>query len=181
MTVVAARNVPNFLSLMRLGLAPLTVWLASERQWDATLWVFALAAVTDGLDGFLARVMNARTVLGMWLDPLADKALAVCIYMALAISGNLPLWLAVLVVLRDVLIIFYAALDFSVGKPPAAPLLLSKINTVAQIVLACLVLARLGPGWGSAQLTEAFVVVVAVTTVASGAAYLLSTFQTRIP
>jgi cardiolipin synthase (CMP-forming) len=115
------------------------------------------------------------------LDPLADKALLIAVYAVLAWMGALPPWLVVLVVLRDALIMVYAMLAALARGFHGAPLPISKINTAAQIVLAAVVLARLGPGWGAPFLTEAGVAVVAVTTVVSGAAYVLTIRRRPIP
>lgn len=171
----ALYHLPNALSLLRLFLVPFIVWLIVSEQWAPASWLFVFAGVTDALDGFVARLCHARTLLGSWLDPLADKALLVSIYMTLGILGDVPLWLVVLVVLRDFTILLYAVTDIVVGKLPARPLLISKINTMAQIILAALVLVQKGTGWGSPTLIEAFVYGVTFTTVASGTAYLIST------
>lgn len=168
-------HVPNALSLLRLFLVPFTVGLIAIGLWTPAFWLFVTAGITDALDGMLARIFHARTLLGSWLDPLADKFLLVGIYVTLSIIDHLPLWLVVLVVLRDVAILLYALADIVVGQLPRRPILISKINTAAQITLAALILARMGPGWGNAALVEAFVYCVGFTTVASGVSYLIST------
>jgi len=171
--MISFRQIPNLLSLARLFLVPITLWLIIDERWDWAFGLFVGAGVTDAVDGALARVLKAQSMLGAWLDPLADKVLVVSIYLTLAIMGYLPLWLVVLVALRDVVIVLYAVTDIVSGSLPGSPLLISKVNTLAQIILASLILARLGFGWGSMMMTEAFVMVVAVTTTASGAAYLV--------
>jgi cardiolipin synthase (CMP-forming) len=143
-------------------------------------WLFIAAGVTDAVDGAVARLFDARTRLGAWLDPLADKVLLVAVFVVLGIQEHIPLWLVVMVVLRDVVIVMYAVVYVLAGSFTGSPILISKINTLAQIVLAALVLARLGPGWGGPMLTEAFVTVVAITTVASGSAYLMAASR-RVP
>jgi cardiolipin synthase len=173
-TMNSARNLPNALSLARLFLVPAAVWLILSEQWGWAFVVFAVAGISDALDGLLARLLKAQTLLGAWLDPLADKALIVCVYLSLVAKGMLPLWLVVLVALRDVVIVLYAVVDIAKGRLPMRPLLISKLNTAAQILLALDILAQLGIGWSNAMLTEAMVLVVAVTTTASGAAYLIS-------
>ena len=181
MTGVGARLqlLPNILSLARLALVPMTLWLIVHEHWSGAFWVFVAAGITDALDGALARLLKAQTILGAWLDPLADKVLVVTIYLSLAVTGDLPLWLVVLVALRDVMIVIYAVADLISGRLPGRPVLISKVNTLAQIILASLVLARLGMGWGDVMLTEAFIIVVALTTTASGAAYLVAASQVR--
>lgn len=171
----ALYHLPNALSLLRLFLVPFVVGLILSGQWTPALWLFVAAGVTDGLDGLVARLCHARTLLGSWLDPLADKALLVSIYLTLGVLGDVPLWLVVLVTLRDFTILLYAITDIAAGMVPGRPLLISKINTLAQIVLAALILAHKGPGWGNGMLIEACLYGVTFTTVASGAAYLIST------
>lgn len=167
------RHVPNALTILRLLSVPVTVWLVLHGFFGAAFWLFVAAGVTDAVDGAVARLANARSRLGMWLDPLADKALLVSIYVALAGLGHLPLALVVLVVLRDVVIVLYAVVYVLAGTFSGTPLLISKINTAAQLALAALVLARLGFGWGRPGLVDVFVIVVAATTVASAAGYLI--------
>jgi cardiolipin synthase (CMP-forming) len=174
------RHVPNFLTLLRLLSVPLTVWLMTQDAMAPAFWLFIAAGVTDAVDGAVARLFDARTRLGAWLDPLADKVLLVAVFVVLGIQEHIPLWLVVMVVLRDVVIVMYAVVYVLAGSFTGSPILISKINTLAQIVLAALVLARLGPGWGGPMLTEAFVTVVAITTVASGSAYLMAASR-RVP
>ncbi len=174
------RHVPNLLTLLRLLSVPVTVWLMVTGRMGAAFWLFVGAGLTDALDGAIARLCDARSQVGQWLDPVADKVLLVSIYVVLAAQGAVPLWLAVLVVLRDVLIVLYAVVYVLAGWLQVSPILISKINTAAQIVLAAAVLARLGEGWGGGRLTDALVVVVAVTTVSSGLAYLFAVHR-RVP
>ncbi len=174
------RHVPNLLTLVRLLSVPVTVWLMVTGRLQAAFWMFLGAGMTDAMDGAVARLCDARSRVGQWLDPLADKVLLVSIYIVLGVSGAVPLWLTVLVVLRDVLIVLYAVVYLLAGWLQGSPILISKINTAAQIVLAAVVLARLGEGWGGMMLTDAFVTVVAVTTVASGTAYLFA-YNRRVP
>ena len=172
--MIPLKQLPNALSLARLFLVPVTLWLMIHQQWSAAFWVFVTAGITDAVDGTLARLLRAQTLLGAWLDPLADKVLLDCIYLTLAIMGMMPLWLAVVVGSRDVVIVLYAARDIVAGKLPLRPLLISKLNTAAQIVLAALVLGQLGFGVGSQMMVDALVICVGLTTGASGAAYLVA-------
>ncbi|HLO77380.1 MAG TPA: CDP-alcohol phosphatidyltransferase family protein [Magnetospirillum sp.] len=167
------RHVPNALTILRLFSVPVTVWLVTLGLYGAAFWLFVGAGVTDAVDGAIARLANARSRLGTWLDPLADKALLVSVYVTLAWLDQVPVWLVVLVVLRDVVIVLYAVVYVLAGRFSGAPLFISKINTAAQLMLAALVLAHLGFGWGRPAVVDAFVVVVAATTVASAAGYLM--------
>jgi len=168
------KHVPNALTILRLFSVPLTVWLMVQGGYKPAFWLFVAAGITDAVDGAVARLFDAKSKLGQWLDPLADKVLLVAIYITLAAGGHIPLWLVVLVVLRDVLIVLYAVVYVLAGSFSGSPLFISKINTAAQLLLAALVLASLGPGWGGPVLVEIFTYVVAATTVASGSAYLMA-------
>jgi cardiolipin synthase len=113
------------------------------------------------------------TELGAYLDPLADKALIVSIYLTLGINNLIPRWLVILVVSRDILIVGGILLSWLVGNPlKIKPLLVSKLNTVAQIVFACVVLGSLGFGIPADRLTLVLMVLVAALTLLSIAAYL---------
>ncbi len=175
-----SHHLPNAVSLSRLFLAPAAVWLILSEHWQMAFWVFAIAGISDAVDGILARLLKAQSLLGSWLDPLADKVLVVGIYLSLAAKDMLPLWLVVLVALRDVVIVVYAIAEIFVGRLPSSPMLISKVNTLAQIILAMVVLGRLGFGWGDDRVTEAMVLVVALTTTASGAAYLIAAEVRRV-
>lgn len=168
------RHVPNALTILRLFSVPLTVWLMSSGTMAGAFWLFVAAGVTDAVDGAVARLFNARSRLGMWLDPLADKVLLIAIYITLGMQGHLPAWLVVLVVLRDVLIVLYAL----VWSYSGSPLFISKVNTAAQLTLAAVVLARLGLGWGDPVLDGTMIAVVAATTLVSGTAYLIAACRT---
>ena len=134
---------PSALTLARLCAVPLTVWLILTGSFAPAFWVFVAAGVTDALDGALARWFDARTTIGGYLDPIADKALLVSVYIALAAQGLVPVWLAILVVFRDLLIVGGVLLSHTLGQPMMmAPLAISRLNTVAQIAFAGLVLAQ---------------------------------------
>lgn len=169
--------IPNLISFGRLACVPLTVWLMLEGRMEAAFWLFVAAGVTDALDGFLARMLDARTALGALIDPLADKALLVGTYGALGWSGHLPLWLVGLVVARDILILAGAALLWRMGRRSLRPLFVSKVNTVAQILLPALVLAHLGLEFDELGFKDAAIWLVAVTTIYSGAAYVMLSFR----
>jgi cardiolipin synthase len=107
--------------------------------------LFLAAGISDAVDGFLAKRFGMRTELGAYLDPLADKTMLVSIYIALGVMEAVPRWLVILVVSRDIMIVGAVILSWLVHRPiPLKPLLVSKLNTVAQIVLVGAVLAALG-------------------------------------
>jgi cardiolipin synthase len=168
-------SLPNFISLGRLLAVPVAVWLILTGKFGLAFWVFVAAGVSDAVDGFLAKRMNAQTELGKVLDPLADKALLVAVYVTLGQAGHLPVWLVILVVFRDLLIVGGIILSHTLGRPVRMrPLLVSKINTGAQIVLAGGVLAVLGLDLRVDQLILPLVWLVAATTAISGGAYLVN-------
>ena len=167
-------NLPNAISIGRFASAPALVPLILFDQHAAAFWLFIVAGLSDAADGFIAKRFNAVTVLGGLLDPIADKALLGGAYVALAVTGDLPGWLVTLVVLRDVAIMFgWLWLNGSARRRPITPLWISKINTVAQIVLAAVVLGDLAFAVVAAPLIPGLVYAAAATTVASGTAYMV--------
>ena len=120
------------------------VWAIAAGEMKIAFLLFLLAGLSDLVDGYLAKRFNMATELGAYLDPLADKALIVSIYVTLGIAGAIPRWLVILVVSRDIMIVSAIILSWLVDKPVTLkPLTVSKLNTVAQILLALVVLASL--------------------------------------
>lgn len=168
-------NIPNLITLGRILLVPLTVWLIISEAYGAAFLSFVVAGVSDGVDGFLARRFNWRTELGAYLDPVADKSLLVSVYVALGFLKEVPAWLVITIVSRDVLIIGAVLLSRLMHKPlRMAPLMVSKVNTVAQIIFAVAVLGVAALGEPLGMLVNYGSIPVALLTVASGAAYLVS-------
>jgi len=168
-------SLPNFISLGRLLAVPLAVWLILSGKFGVAFWVFVVAGASDAVDGFLAKRLNAQTELGKVLDPLADKALLVSVYVTLGQAEHLPTWLVILVVFRDVLIVGGIILSHTLSRPVRMhPLVVSKVNTAAQILLAAGILGGLGLGLPIDDLILPMVYIVAATTAVSGAAYLVS-------
>ena len=165
-------SIPNLITLGRILLVPIVVWaIASGAMWIAFV-LFVAAGVSDAVDGFLAKRFRMTTELGAYLDPLADKALIVSIYLTLGINGDIPRWLVILVVSRDILIVGGVILSWLVGPPlKMRPLIVSKLNTVAQIVFACVVLGSLGFHIEAELLTVALMGLVTALTLLSIAAY----------
>ncbi len=165
-------TIPNLISILRLFLVPLTIWLIST---DKTVWafiVFVLAGVSDGIDGFLARQFNMGSALGAYLDPLADKALLVSIYVTFAVLNEIPVWLPILVVSRDVLISGGVLLAWMLGVPIRMhPRAVSKLNTLAQITLAALVLGDLAFPIDLSAIRSFTVYLVGALTLASAGVY----------
>ena len=138
-------SIPNIITLARILIVPVVVWAISAGQMGLAFLIFLPAAVSDAVDGFLAKRFGMKTELGAYLDPLADKVLIVSIYVALGITGKIPLWIVILVVSRDFLIVGGVLLAWLVDQPiRIKPHVVSKLNTAAQFLFACLVLGALG-------------------------------------
>ena len=137
-------NIPNSLTLIRILLTPLFAICLIKHLLESALLVFAVAAATDGLDGFVARIFRQKTTLGAYLDPVADKLLLATAFVTLAIQGLIPSWLTVIVMTRDVLILFgVVLLNIMHREFEARPAILSKMTTVAQLATVCSVLMGL--------------------------------------
>ncbi|MGE0457876.1 MAG: CDP-alcohol phosphatidyltransferase family protein [Bauldia sp.] len=167
-------TLPNLITVGRLLLVPTIIWFLSERQFGAAFVVFVIAGVSDGVDGFIARTYNLKSRLGAYLDPLADKALLVSIYLSLTFIGEIPGWLTTIVVSRDLFIIGGVLLAWVLDRPiEVRPLYISKVNTAAQIIFAAAVLADLAFGIGMGAVRDWLAIIVGVLTVASAGAYLV--------
>jgi cardiolipin synthase (CMP-forming) len=168
-----ALSIPNLITLLRIILVPVVVWAIITGDMLAAFSLFLIAGLSDAVDGFLAKRFHMASELGAYLDPLADKALIVSIYVALGIAKALPISLVILVVSRDIMIVSGFMLSLLVDKPmPVRPHPVSKLNTVVQILLAALVLAEKGFGFNAALLETTGIVLVATLTVLSMAFYL---------
>ena len=166
-------NIPNFITLGRVMSVPVIFWLLLTGRTQAAFLMFVCAGISDAVDGYLAKRFDWRTELGSYLDPLADKLLIVSIYIALGVRAELPLWLVIMVVSRDILIVVAVMLSWLMDQPVVIkPLAVSKANTVAQIVLAATVLADDGFGLGLQTVRVALVWITGALTLLSLAAYL---------
>ena len=167
-------NLANLVTVGRLLMVVPLVWLIVTERLQGAFWLFVAAGASDVVDGYIAKTFNARTDLGAYLDPLADKVLLNGIYLALALVDWLPAWLVVMVISRDLLIVtgvIWIRRRNSVFR--ATPLVVGKINTFAQILLAACAIAHAG-GWiDLAGEVGTLIVVVALTTLLSGAGYLV--------
>ena len=162
------------ITLGRVILVPIVFWLLLNGQLQAAFMAFVVAGISDAVDGFLAKRFHWETELGAYLDPIADKLLIVCIFIALGVTGRLPSWVVIIVVSRDILIVIGVVLSWLLGHPtPMKPLAVSKMNTVAQLVLAATVLAF--EAFNLTKLNGAVIALTwlaAATTIASLVAYL---------
>jgi cardiolipin synthase len=167
-------NIPNLITLARLLSVPILVWSIVDGQMVFAFLVFIAAGASDALDGFIAKRFGAETELGRFLDPLADKALLVGIYLALWSQEYLPNWLVLLVVWRDLLIVGGALLyQLLTRNLKMEPLLISKLNTLMQILLAAFILGMSALDMENVLVLEFLIWAVALTTVLSGATYVV--------
>ncbi|MBC6444231.1 MAG: CDP-alcohol phosphatidyltransferase family protein [Alphaproteobacteria bacterium GM202ARS2] len=169
----------NGISFARILVAPLILWLLLEQDYMSALILFTTSALSDAIDGFLARRAKTKNILGVYLDPLADKILLVSIYIFCGIMEWLHLGLVILVVFRDTLIVLSLALAqlLDVRHGVISPTLSSKINTTAQMLLVLIVLIgqaapfmKVSPLYGFPFIFLPWIV--AATTLISGIQYL---------
>ena len=167
---------PNLITIGRIiALIPL-VWFMMEKQYFYALIVMIAAGISDGLDGYLAKRYGWQGWIGGVLDPLADKFMMLCCYMVFAVQEVIPHWLLILVLSRDIIIITGATIyHFLVGKiEEAQPTMISKINTVLQILLVLLLLVDLSLLWAVPEWLETtMITLVALFTAASGLDYMI--------
>jgi len=167
-------HLPNIISIIRILLIFPIVYLLYQELWLNALILIGVAGVSDGLDGFLARAFHWQSRLGAILDPIADKALLVILFVVLAHKGIIPLWLTLLVVARDVVILGGATVyHFVTRSLEMAPLFISKINTAVQIAYIVVVMYHLAiepipPNW-----LESLMYLTAFTTFLSGVMYVV--------
>ncbi len=164
----------NLITLGRLLAVPVVVWLILNGEYGLTFWLFAAASASDAVDGYVAKHFDQRTDLGALLDPIADKALIVSLFVTLGLAGDLPNWLVILVVFRDLLIIGGFLLAAALTQPIAwRPLMISKINTALLLVLVTTLLAKLAFRFDDHGVVSALTYLAGATTIASGTAYLV--------
>lgn len=165
-------SIPNILTLIRILLTPLFVILLLKGMYTAALLVFAMAGITDGLDGFVARYFDQRTVLGAYLDPVADKLLLITAFVGLAVQKIIPGWVTVIVITRDLIICLGIAIITLTEKSyEVSPSIISKCTTVVQI--ATVLLTLLGfQVVGILSLRDAFFWITAIITTLSGLHYI---------
>ncbi|HVN41550.1 MAG TPA: CDP-alcohol phosphatidyltransferase family protein [Steroidobacteraceae bacterium] len=171
---MSLRFLPNLLCILRILLViPVADWILQER-YPLVLLLFAVAAFTDGLDGFLAKTFSWTSELGRVLDPLADKLLLVTAFVCLSLVGHAPWWLTGAVLLRDVVIVL-GALSFRlfIGRMHGRPTVQSKINTFCQIVFCLAAFARDPYAWPPPWAFTALGALCFVTTCVSGLDYVL--------
>ncbi len=166
-------NLPNLITLARLLMTPLAVSMIIAQRFVEAFLIFVLAGISDAVDGFIAKRFDLRTELGSYLDPLADKALLISMYVSLAAIGALWPALAILVVSRDLMILSAVVVSWLLLNPVAIrPVWLSKFNTAAQIGLAAFVLGSKAFGYDELAAQQGLALIVAASTLASGGVYI---------
>ena len=174
-------TLPNVVTFGRLCAVPLAFWMVLEHRLDLAFFLFVGAGISDAVDGWLARRYGGNA-LGAILDPVADKALLVTMYVTLAVVKVLPDWLAILVVFRDVVIVGGVILLGVLGqKVSIRPLWISKLNTTLQIVLVAAALLLTGFALRLPYAMQVLIWCVACSTLASGAAYVVRAARTPKP
>lgn len=172
---MSLRWLPNAISLLRLVLVPPILLLILNGSYAIALVLFVVAGFSDGVDGYLAKRFHWHTRLGALLDPIADKFLVAGVFVTLAIAELIPVWLAAIVILRDVVIVGGAvAYNYIVKPVEGDPTRISKVNTALQLLLLLFVLSRAGFGWPDEITITILGAAVLVTVVISGVDYVWS-------
>jgi cardiolipin synthase len=166
------KKIPNILSIARLILIPLIAWLIIVNLFTYAFFVALIIAITDILDGFLARLLKAESKIGSYLDAIADKAFIISIYMLIGTQNLLPVYIIIIVISRDIIILGSFALSFMINQRlEIKTLKISKINTFFQFVLLFLVLVRNIEIFESSilleNLTNIIIFIVIITTISS--------------
>ena len=165
--------IPNIITLMRLLLVPVIIVTIGQGNWMLAFVCFSVAGISDAIDGTIAHRYSMQTELGAYLDPIADKALLVSIFVMLSIVGLVPSWVAIMVVSRDIMIVGGILLAWLMGSPmPINPHMVSKLNTLIQISFAGLVLGMQAFSLRIDWVVEYGIIAVAALTSASMATYL---------
>lgn len=165
-------SIPNLITLARILLVPVVVWAIAAGAMDLAFLLFLVAAISDAVDGFLAKRFGMKTELGAYLDPLADKVMIVSIYITLGVTGTIPFWLVILVASRDIMIVGAIILSWLVDQPvEIKPHAVSKANTAVQLFYACLVLASNGYKFDAEPVLTVVMALVAGLTLLSVAFY----------
>jgi len=166
-------TLPNVITLLRILLTPLLVWLLLDHRMKQALLVFLIAGFSDGLDGLIARVFHQKSKLGAYLDPLADKLLLVSAFILLGYMQKIPYWLVIITVSRDAIIVLgIVTLMLHQLRVEIKPLVLSKFNTLLQLLTIFVVLGSVyfaPPAWGLMLLFT----ITALLSIASGLHYIL--------
>lgn len=165
-------TIPNIITMFRIATVPVLIILLHEHEYGWAFLVFLVSGISDGLDGFIAKRFDMASELGAILDPLADKALIFSSYLMLMLLGDLPFWLFLTVIFRDVLILAGSLIYVAFyGQVKMAPSYLSKLNTFMQIALVVDILAQKTFGLDYPTFTNYLIYATFITTILSGVHY----------
>ena len=166
---------PNAISLLRIALVIPILLLIVNGQYKLALVLCFVAGFSDGVDGYLAKRFNWDTRVGALLDPIADKLLVAGTFIVLVYTGHIPLWLGLLVIVRDVVIVGGATIyNFMIRPVEGEPTRISKLNTALQLLFILFVLSRAAFGWPDQISLTVLGASVVVTVVVSGIDYVWS-------
>jgi cardiolipin synthase len=172
---MSLRWLPNAISLLRIALVLPILFLIVAAEYKLALALCILAGVSDGVDGYLAKRFDWHTRLGALLDPIADKLLVASTFLVLVYTGHIPVWLGVLVIVRDVVIVGGATLyNFLIRPVEGEPTRISKLNTALQLLFVLFVLSRAAFGWPDQISVTVLGAAIVVTVVISGIDYVWS-------
>jgi cardiolipin synthase len=165
-------SIANWITLVRIVLIPVFTILLINGAFDQALWIFLAAAVSDALDGFVARMFSQKTTLGSYLDPIADKLMLSTAFITLAVLKQIPGWLAVVVISRDVIIVIGVAVLFlNQMRLEIKPTIISKMTTAFQVLVILVALSAVYIDW-PAPVKSGVVSVTFALTVVSGLHYI---------
>ncbi len=173
-------NIPNLLTLARILITPFIVYAILEHQPVLALILMGIAGLTDMLDGAIARILNQRSTVGAFMDPLADKLMLISTIVTLYLTGQLPTFLFLAVLFRDMVIMVGAMVyELVTHKLEMTPTMLSKITTFFQITLVLVILA--GLQWHTpAMLETSMIWITFIFTCISGVQYMVVWMQKAI-
>lgn len=170
-------NLPNALTIARIVIIPLFITAIIYKRYDYALYLFIVAALTDTLDGFIARVADQKTALGTFLDPLADKFLLVSSFIVFSINGWVPKWLTITVISRDIIVITGWVLVYLITHTSnVKPTLTGKAAIAMQLILLCYVLLDMNVGF-LPDIQGVLIWLTAVLTIISGMHYIYRGFK----
>lgn len=165
-------NLPNTLTITRIVIIPIFITAVIYKRYDYALYLFVIAALTDTLDGLIARLTNQKTVLGTFLDPLADKFLLVTSFILFSINGLLPEWLTITVISRDIIVIIGWVLIYLITHTSnVEPTITGKAAIAMQLILLCYVLLEINIA-SLPEINEVLIWATAALTIISGLHYI---------
>ncbi len=170
-------NLPNTLTILRIIIIPLFVTSVIYKRYDLALYLFITAAITDNLDGLIARLTNQKTELGTFLDPIADKSLLMTSFVLFSINGWLPTWLTITVISRDAIVIIGWLLVYLITNTSnVVPTFTGKAAIASQLILLCYVLLKINVA-SVPDISSVLIWITAVLTAVSGVHYIYRGFK----